>query len=349
MRAPRLPHRFRRTLAGPSGSDRHLGAASAPVRSPHKVPIDPNGNVASRVDGADTWGYEWNARSELTRVLKNGVEQARFAYDPAGRRVEKVAGGLTTTYLYDSAAILRETQGGSALKYVHGLGTDEPLAVEDSAGLSCLHADGLGSTVAMTNAVGALVLTRRYDAWGNLQAGVDQAGYAFTGREWDPQTGLYYYRARHYDPAVGRFISEDPIRFGGGPNFYAYADNDPIDKLDPLGLSGWRWEWRTCVGQVAREVGAGYCGNGKNANDDPSCRVAHCMANCKITRECVAGRMQAAGMSYVKESWDWVKKKTWDPNSEGYSHGDQCANKYGRDQAQKQPDKTCEELCKNVR
>jgi RHS repeat-associated protein len=46
--------------------------------------------------------------------------------------------------------------------------------------------------------------------------------YAYTGREWDPETNLYYYRARYYDPKVGRFISEDPLRFVGGVNFHAY-------------------------------------------------------------------------------------------------------------------------------
>ncbi len=49
------------------------------------------------------------------------------------------------------------------------------------------------------------------------------------------ETGLYYYRARYYDPTVGRFISEDPIGFGGGINFYAYVRNDPVILTDPLG------------------------------------------------------------------------------------------------------------------
>jgi len=51
----------------------------------------------------------------------------------------------------------------------------------------------------------------------------------YTGREFDTETSLYYYRARYYDPQAGRFISEDPIGFEGGPNFYNYVDNDPTD------------------------------------------------------------------------------------------------------------------------
>jgi RHS repeat-associated protein len=59
---------------------------------------------------------------------------------------------------------------------------------------------------------------------------------AFTGREWDPETSLYYYRARYYDPKVGRFLSEDPIGFEGGIHFYKYAGNNPGVFRDPSGL-----------------------------------------------------------------------------------------------------------------
>jgi RHS repeat-associated protein len=61
--------------------------------------------------------------------------------------------------------------------------------------------------------------------------------YAFTGREWDPEIGLYYYRARYYDPEVGRFVSEDPLEYLPGPQPYSYADGNPALELDPTGLS----------------------------------------------------------------------------------------------------------------
>lgn len=90
---------------------------------------------------------------------------------------------------------------------------------------------------------------RPYDVFGNLEIGATTSGYAFTGREWDSETGLSYYRARYYDPIVGRFISEDPIRFAGGVSFYRYVENDPISQTDPYGLEAgaeYRWQW--CVG-----------------------------------------------------------------------------------------------------
>jgi len=58
----------------------------------------------------------------------------------------------------------------------------------------------------------------------------------YTGREFDRETGLYYYRARYYDPESGRFYTEDPLGFRAGINFYAYVDNNPINANDPTGL-----------------------------------------------------------------------------------------------------------------
>ena len=74
----------------------------------------------------------------------------------------------------------------------------------------------------------------RYDAWGKIEVGASEPGYAFTGREWDPEAGVYYYRARYYDPAVGRFLSVDP-RWTRQPSSYEYVDNAPVSYSDPSG------------------------------------------------------------------------------------------------------------------
>jgi len=195
---------------------------------------DSNGNLASKTEGTDNWTYEWNALNQLTRVTKNSIEQARFAYDPLGRRVERVAGGVTTSFSYDGADMLRQVRGGTTLAYTHGPGIDEPLDVRDGTGTSYLHADGLTSQVRATNETGTVNSTRQYDAWGNLESGGTSAGYAFAGREWDPEVGLYYVRARYYDPTTGRFIREDPIRQKNG-NLYPYAADNPVGYIDPFG------------------------------------------------------------------------------------------------------------------
>jgi RHS repeat-associated protein len=78
-----------------------------------------------------------------------------------------------------------------------------------------------------------------YDAFGMVTASNPEFenAYTYTGREWDKEIGLYYYRARYYDPMEGKFISKDPIGFAGGDvNLYRYVQNRPINLADPSGL-----------------------------------------------------------------------------------------------------------------
>jgi RHS repeat-associated protein len=234
-RADPLPAVRSAVLGTRQSATESTSGASSRGADPHYFPIDPNGNLTSKTEGTDNWVYTWNAENQLTKVEKNGVEQARFGYDPLGRRVEKIAGGVTTTYTYDGVAILREERGSATLKYVQGPSIDEPLAREDGSGtLTYYQADGLGSIVKRTNQAGAVVHEYRYDAWGSVESGAGEPGYAFTGREWDPEIGLYYYRARYYDPVTGTFASADPIE---SPQLYAYANGDPVRLSDPMGTS----------------------------------------------------------------------------------------------------------------
>ena len=91
----------------------------------------------------------------------------------------------------------------------------------------------------ITDAAGAVVNSYDYDGYGNRQNVVeaDANPYAFTGREYDSESGLYYYRARYYDPVTGRFLQEDPIGFAGRDlNLYRYVFNNPVNLVDPFGL-----------------------------------------------------------------------------------------------------------------
>ncbi|HBB89100.1 MAG TPA: hypothetical protein DC047_15955 [Blastocatellia bacterium] len=95
--------------------------------------------------------------------------------------------------------------------------------------------DHLGSTRALTNDDGEVVEEIAYDSFGN-STGSSITRYTYTSREYDSDTHLYYYRARFYDPRIGRFISEDPIGFeSDDTNFYSYVRNDPLRLIDPLG------------------------------------------------------------------------------------------------------------------
>lgn len=85
-----------------------------------------------------------------------------------------------------------------------------------------------------------MVQTYSYDSFGNITpTGTINQPYAYTGREYDNETGMYFYRARYYDPKAGRFVTKDPIGFAGGDvNFYAYVGNNPLNLIDPFGLIG---------------------------------------------------------------------------------------------------------------
>ena len=97
----------------------------------------------------------------------------------------------------------------------------------------------LVNILALTDASGQPLRQYHYQAFGFPEEyRADRQPFRFTGREWDKELGLYYYRARYYDPRAGRFISEDPIGFVGGLNLYRYADGNPVRFIDPLGLAG---------------------------------------------------------------------------------------------------------------
>ena len=90
----------------------------------------------------------------------------------------------------------------------------------------------------MTDGSGQLAASYVYDSFGNLTAssGTITNPFQYTGREFDSESGLYYYRARYYDPVIGRFLSEDPLGSNPEPNLYAYVNNSPVGSVDPSGL-----------------------------------------------------------------------------------------------------------------
>ena len=218
---------------------------------------DTNGNLTN--DGSLT--YTWNARNQL--VALSGAVNATFTYDGLGRRIGKTVGGVPAGYVYDGLNLVQEKNGTSATStptanFVTGLGLDETLLRMTGSGADAtvlgVLADGNNNTLHLTNRAGSVVDSYSYQAYGiatHYGAG-EPNSQQYTGREND-ETGLYYYRARYYHPTFGRFISEDPIEFGAGPNVYAYVGGNPVSYADPLGLQsfpppppkvpGGPWKW----------------------------------------------------------------------------------------------------------
>jgi RHS repeat-associated protein len=123
-------------------------------------------------------------------------------------------------------------------RYTQGQNIDEPLAMLRGTTTDYYEADGLGSVSSLTDATGALAQTYTYDSFGNTTAssGTVRNYLQYTGREFDTETNLYFYRWRYFDAASGRFLAEDPEGFNAGVNFYVYALNNPVVHTDPFGL-----------------------------------------------------------------------------------------------------------------
>jgi RHS repeat-associated protein len=203
---------------------------------------DSNGNTLTKTVGSNTTSYTWDFENRLTSVtLPGSAGTVTFKYDPLGRRIEKTTSSTTSIYAYNDKNLIEETNssGVAVARYSLTENIDEPLAILSGGTTDFYNADGLGSITSLSNSAGTVAQTYTYDSFGKLTASAGSVPNRseYTGREFDSETGLYYDRARYYDPTSGKFISEDPVRYLGGSNFYAYAKNNTPDLADPLGLS----------------------------------------------------------------------------------------------------------------
>lgn len=203
---------------------------------------DNDGRLLTKVDGAGTRTLTWDGDNRLKQVAVPGGPTVTYKYDALGRRIERTtSAGADERYVYDGPDVLADLNSSSAVTttYLNGLGVDDHLRQTSTAtGVSYFLTDHLGTTSALTDSSGSVVETLAYDSFGN-NGGSTRTRYTYTGRERDPDTGLLYYRARFYDPQLGRFISEDPIGFAGGDvNLYGYVWQNPLLARDPSGLDG---------------------------------------------------------------------------------------------------------------
>jgi RHS repeat-associated protein len=294
--------------------------------------FDANGNTLSDASGKS---YTWDFENRVTQAVVPGTNggTTTFKYDPFGRRIQKSGPLGTTNYLYDGNNLMEELDGsGNVLaRHTQSTNIDEPLSALRGGTTSYYQADGLGSVTSLSTGAGALANTYSYDSFGKLTAstGTLTNPFQYTGREFDTETGIYYYRMRYYDSNSGRFVSEDPAAFDlQWPNLYLYVKNSPTGLIDPFGLSPQvlgpficTWCWEFSGGTAVMWEGYWRMRDRNWQGDD---KWYHCMANCQATNLGSGGATAAKIISFFRTN---VSSRVLEPSD---WRNDDKANKCGQ-------------------
>jgi RHS repeat-associated protein len=215
---------------------------------------DRAGNLTQATCGSTTRTYQYDGVNQLRSVRSGSTLIARYAYDVLGRRIVKcVYSGSTcgtgyTRFVYHGSAVAFETDsaGTIGLRYTWD-GTDQLLAVApDTVAAHRYYAvsDKLSSVRGLVRRDGTWIMSQRFGPYGAVIARDTNSSaspgfvlrYGWTGREYDPETGFYFFRSRYYDLTVRRFVQEDPAGYAGGTNLYAYVGGDVMEARDPSGM-----------------------------------------------------------------------------------------------------------------
>ena len=189
--------------------------------------------------------FEYDPEGRLERCYEEGALAGEYTYNGLGQRVAKTVEGVTTLFVYDQdGRLILETEAGAegaGREYLHR--GDNRLAMYDIAGDAWyfFQNDPIGTPVAVTDADNRIVWEAVYLTCGEAAvnpASLIEFNMRFAGQYFDAETGLHYNYHRYYDPKTGRYLTPDPIGLAGGINLYAYVQNNPVNLVDPYGLTG---------------------------------------------------------------------------------------------------------------
>lgn len=204
---------------------------------------DLNGALTQKVFEGVTTVYDWDTRGRLIKASIDGVEAFRADYAEGLKRLRKTESSESKLYRHDNFTPIQEVDTSGVLKELvrsdrGAASVGGILYTGDESGTQTYSYNGVGSTVLLS---GDDLSSRsiRYDAFGNvLESEMNLQGERLAnGKEYDESIGLYFHGARYYDAEMGRYISLDPAR--DGVNYYVYANNAPLNYVDPLGLRNW--------------------------------------------------------------------------------------------------------------
>jgi RHS repeat-associated protein len=176
-------------------------------------------------------------------VKEGETPKATYAYNGLGQRVKKAAGGVTTIYHYDlDGKLIAESllSGAMTREYLY-MGEVRVAMVDVAGGNAVYHFlnDRLGTPEILTDASGTVAWEAWYEPFGEAHVHPSSTvvnNHRFPGQYFDQESGLHYNYHRYYDPRTGRYLTPDPIGLRGGINFYCYVSNNPINRIDRLGL-----------------------------------------------------------------------------------------------------------------